>query len=174
MTLREKFKMFFASTGQQGRHLKQDIAQQGFYGNDDGSPRIFRPGEFVTEETIGKYKIPAHLFIHPDSLRNMGAFKFAAERKPIFNVGIIRTIRGLGDILILSIIGKALKKEYGHRVNIWFAVHPGHEVLLENNPHISRVFTSEKELMAAQPDIHINVNDLEFKTGYCPAGVLWK
>ncbi len=148
----------------QGRHLKQDIAQQGFYGDDDGSPRIFKPGEFVTEEIIGKYKIPAHLFIHPDSLRNMGAFKFAAKRKDTFSVGIIRTIKGLGDVLALSVIGKALKEQYPGKVDVWFAVYPGHEVLLKNNPYVDKIFISEKALMEAQPDIHLNVNDLEFRT----------
>lgn len=157
-------KRFLKSIQKPGRNLKQNISQQGFYASDAPSPKIFKPGEFILEEDIKKYKIPSHLFIHPDSLRNTGAFDFAAKKKNIFSVGIIRTVKGLGDILILSVIGKALKEQYPGKVKVWFAVYPGHEALLENNPHIDKVFTSEKELMEARPDVHFNVNDLEFKT----------
>jgi len=147
-----------------GKILRKDITQQGFYGSTESNPRIFKPGEFVEDKDIRKYRIPGHLFVHPDSLRNQGAFDFAAKKKKIFTVGVIRTVRGLGDILILSVIGKALKKQYPGKVKVWFAVHPGHEVLLENNPYIDKVFTSERALMDERPDVHINVNDLEFKT----------
>lgn len=160
----KRIKRFFEVIGKKSRCLKSDISQQGFYGGDSPSPRIFKPGESVSKEDIKKYRIPDHLFIHPDSLRNMGAFKLAAEKKDIFSVGIIRTIKGLGDVLILSVIGKALKEQYPGKVKVWFAVHPGHEVLLENSPYVDKVFTSEEELMKAQPDVHLNVNDLEFKT----------
>lgn len=147
-----------------GKVLRKDITPQGFYGFTESSPRIFKPGEFVENKVIKDYKIPGHLFIHPDSLRNQGAFDFAAKKKKIFTVGIIRTVKGLGDVLILSVIGKALKNQYPGRVKVWFATHPGHEVLLENNPYIDKVFTSEKALMDEHPDVYINVNDLEFKT----------
>lgn len=158
----KKIKRFFEVTQKKSRCLRLNISQQGFYG-EESRIRIFKPGELISGEDIRKYRIPAHLFMHPDSLRNMGAFKFAAEKKDVFSVGIIRTISGLGDVLLLSIIGKALKEQYPGKAKVWFAVHPGHEVLLENNPHIDKVFTSEEELMDAQPDIHFSINDLEFK-----------
>lgn len=157
-------KHFLKSIQKPGRYLKQNITQQGFYGNDEASPKIFKPGEFISEENIKKYKIPGHLFVHPDSLRNTGAFDFAAKKKNIFSVGIIRTVKGLGDVLILSVIGKALKEQYPGRVKVWFAVHPGHEELLKHNPYIDKIFTSKEKLMNEHPDVHINVNDLEFKT----------
>lgn len=56
-----------------GKILRKDISQQGFYGGES-SPRIFKPGEFVENTVIKNYRIPGHLFIHPDSLRNQGAF----------------------------------------------------------------------------------------------------
>lgn len=147
-----------------GKVLRKNISQQGFYGAGAPNVRIFKPGEFVENTIIKDYRIPSHLFVHPDSLRNMGAFDFAAKKKKIFTVGIIRTVEGLGDVLILSVIGKALKNQYPGKVKVWFVVRPGHEVLLENNPYIDKVFTSEKALMDERPDVHINVNDLEFKT----------
>lgn len=153
---------FFRFTKKGGKALKQDIPSQTFYGNL--GPKEFKAGEFISDRDIKEYRIPSHLFIHPDSLRNRGAFDFAAKRKKVFSVGIIRTIKGLGDILILSVIGKALKKQYPGQAKVWFAIRPDHAPLLKYNPYIDKIFKSKEALIAARPDITLNVNDLEFKT----------
>ena len=154
----------FGSHLRKGRMLKPNIPLQTFYSNL--SPRSFLPGTFVDEETIRQYNIPDQFlidFTHPDSLRIRGAFEFARKNKGQFSVGIVRTWSGRGDVLMSSVIAKALKCQYGEDVSVWFVVLPGYESLLLHNPYVDRIFTNERFFEIAKPDITFNVNDLEFR-----------
>lgn len=147
-----------------GRMMRSDIPMQTFYYKL--SPHTFPSGSFVDEETIRKYQIPRKLLVdlvHPDSLRIRGAFDFAYEKKGSFTVGVIRIWNGRGDLLMASVIAKALKYKYGKDVKVWFVTLPGYEELLYHNPYVDMVFKSEEALRKAGPDVTFNVSDLEFK-----------
>lgn len=154
----------FGFHSKKGRMLKTNIPMQTFYSTLQ--PRRFLPGTFLDEETIREYNIPDHFlidFTHPDSLRIRGAFEFARKKKGKFSVAIIRTWNGRGDVLMSSVIAKALKCKYGEDVSVWFVVLPGYEGLLLHNPYIDRIITNEEHLSRVPPDITFNVNDLEFR-----------
>ena len=145
-----------------GKLLRSDISSQQFY-DQWGETKIFKPGQFVSDADIEKFSIPDKYFVHPDSLRILGAFDFAYKKKGRFTVGVIRTARGAGDILIATVLAKALKAEYGKYVSVWFCVLPEYAALLRHNPWIDRVFTSREQLERAKPDVVFNTNDLEFR-----------
>jgi len=116
----------------------------------------------LREEINNKYGIDPDFFFHPDTYRLKDAFKFAAEHRNHFSVCVIREW-GRGDILMASIIAKALKYHYGDKVSVWMRVTKGYEELLKFNPYVERVFTDDREMDRANPDIKFNVNDLEFR-----------
>jgi len=145
-----------------GRFTKPKGANQ-IYRDNSGNLLKIIPGDFVFEEEIERFNIDPKYFIHPDSLLHQGAFEFAYEKKGNFSVAIIRDMNGRGDILMASVIAKALKYQYGKQVKVWFCVKPGYEKILEHNPFIDKVYTSRKTVDHLVPDIKINVNDMEFK-----------
>lgn len=126
-------------------------------------PHRFYPDTYVDVRDIERFKLPMEYFIHPDSLRIRGAFEFAYKEKGRFSVGIIRMMYGRGDVLMASTIAKALKHKYGGDVKVWMAIRSEYSPLLDHNPYVDKVFSSAEKLMAAQPDVHLNVDDLEFK-----------
>lgn len=164
-----------------GRVINPDIGSLIFY--DKGDAVRFRGGSFVPQDIIERWnisdrhfiggkstkyeqalkRIKAEYFVHPDSLRIRGAFDFAHKKKGKFTVGVIRTHYGRGDVLMASVIAKALKHKYKDDVEVWFAVMPQHKAILSHIPYIDRSFTSEKALLDARPDVHVNVNDMEFR-----------
>lgn len=146
----------------QGCLLKPNEPSRTCY-NKNGDPKTFIPGTFVPNDVIRAFRMKSHWFIHPDTLRVAGAFEFAHKKKGKFSVGIIRMMPGRGDILMASVLAKALKYRYGDDVQCWFAVREGYASILENNPFVDRVFSSQEQMMRAVPDININVDDLEFK-----------
>lgn len=146
----------------QGWLLKPNSPSRTCY-NRDGDPKTFEPGTFVPNDVIKKFGMKHHWFIHPDTLRLAGAFEFAHKKKGKFSVGIARMMQGRGDILMASVLAKALKYRYGDDVECWFALKGSYAPILENNPYIDRVFSSYDMMMKALPDININVDDLEFK-----------
>lgn len=144
------------------RKMRKDVPMQCYY-DDFMRPHRFFPDTYVAVEDIERFRIPMEYFIHPDSLRIKGAFDFAHKKKGKFSVGIIRMMYGRGDVLMASTIAKALKHRYGGAVKVWMAIRSEYSPLLDHNPYVDKVFSSEKQLMAAQPDVHLNVDDLEFK-----------
>jgi ADP-heptose:LPS heptosyltransferase len=145
-----------------GKKMREDIPSQ-IYSDRQGRPRKFSPGEFVTEDLIKKYRIDPKYFIHPGSLYNQGAFEFAHEKKGKFSVAIIRDMNGRGDVLMSSVIAKALKYKYGDDVEVWFVVQKGYERILQHNPWVDRVYTDRATMEKAVPDIKLDVNNLEFR-----------
>jgi len=126
-------------------------------------PRIFKPGEYVTLKDIKNFRIPDKYLVNPECMRLKGAFKFAHKHKGTFTVGILRNHRGAGDVIIASVIAKALKFVYKDKAQVWFCVKSEHACLLENNPHIDKVFTDEKEMMKENPDIRVDTNVIDFR-----------
>ena len=144
-----------------GKRMRKDQPPQVCY--HEGEPRTFRPGEFIPDYVIKKYRM-CPSFFHPDTARNEGAFEFAAKHKGKFSVAIIRDMFGRGDVLMASVIAKALKYKYGDRVEVWYCVKPGYERLLEHNPWVDKIYTRRDQMLKDMPDINYNVNDLEFKS----------
>ena len=142
--------------------MKVNIPPQVVYDPRTHEARRFSPGEFVPQYIIDRYKM-AKEFFHPDSARNDGAFEFASKHKGIFSVAIIRDMNGRGDVLMASVIAKALKARYGDKVRVWYCVREGYGRLVENNPWIDRVYTNRQTMLDDSPDINYNVNDLEFR-----------
>jgi GT2 family glycosyltransferase/ADP-heptose:LPS heptosyltransferase len=122
---------------------------------------------------LKKYKIDPEFFYHPDTYRLSDAFKFASEHKGKFSVLIIRDnssyitkaglIGGRGDVMMASVIAKALKYNYGDNVTVYMKVMKGGEQLVQNNPYVDKVFIDMQEAEDMRPDIKFSVNDLEFK-----------
>jgi len=144
-----------------GKYLRRDIVGCTFY--DQGDPVKLEPGQFVTNREISRLNIPSHYFVHPDSLRIQGAFEFAKKKKGKFSVGIIRYRQGRGDVILATVLAKALKSKYGNDVSVWYLVLPEHKELLLHNPYIDRIFTEKSSFKAAKPDIEFSTNDLDFK-----------
>ena len=143
-----------------GKFMKKNVPSQLY---DDGITKLkVMPGEFVPEAMIKRFNMAPGLFVHPDSLLSEGAFEFAAEHKEHFIVTIIRDMNGRGDVLMASVIAKALKYRYGDQVTVQYVVHDGYEDILKYNPYVDKVFTGRGQVK--QADIQINVNDLEFKS----------
>lgn len=146
----------------QGKVMKSDIPSVTCY-DETGNVRRFTPGTFVPNDVIQKFKMRNQWFIHPGTLRIAGAFEFAHKKKGKFSVGITRMLVGRGDILMASVLAKALKYRYGDDVQCWFAIREEYKPILENNPFVDRVYGSKDELAKAKPDVSLNVDDLEFK-----------
>lgn len=142
--------------------LRDDAPIQGWTGPKGNTINV-KPGERIPNWVLKRYRIPNKL-IHPDSLRNQGAFEFAAKKKDQFSVGIERSMNGIGDLLMASVIAKALKYRYGNKVIVYYVVQnrPSYERILQYNPWIDKVFISRIQLDEAKVDIRYNVNDLEF------------
>lgn len=146
----------------EGKVLRKDITSQTFY-DENMDAHVVRPGQFVSHEMIRRLHIPDRYFVHPDSMRTRGAFDFAAKKKGKFSILIIRDYFGRGDVLLASVIAKALKHKYGKNVSVWYVVKPEYRDLLLYNPWIDKVFVSREKGLDAKPDINISVNDLEFR-----------
>jgi len=144
-----------------GPMLAPHVGGQTWYDEFNNPVRVL-PGEPIPTWILEKYNVDERL-IHPDSLRLEGAFEFAAKKKKRFTVGITRDMNGRGDVLLASVIAKALKERYGSDVTVWMAVKEGYEGLLVNNPYINKIYTSETAMHHDGPDIKMNVNDLEFR-----------
>ena len=142
--------------------LKPDYPSRTCY-NAHGDVKIFVSGTFVPNEVIRAFRMKSQWFIHPDTLRLAGAFDFAYKKKGKFSVGICKVAHGRGDILLASVLAKALKYKYGNDVQCWFALKEEYMPILENNPFIDRMFGSREAMYKALPDVNINVDDLEFK-----------
>lgn len=145
-----------------GKKMREDIPSQ-LYKDKGRNIMTFKPGQFVTDELIKRFNINPKYFVHPDSLLNRGAFEFAHKKKGKFSVGIIRDMNGRGDVLMASVIAKALKYRYGDDVEMWFVVQKGYERILQHNPYVDRIFTDRSLMEKAVPDIKFNVNNLEFR-----------
>lgn len=144
-----------------GLKLRSDAPIQAFdVGN--GSVIEVQPGELIPPEVLKKYRIDQSL-LHPDSLRNKHSFEFAHKHKKQFSVGIIRDMNGKGDVILASVIAKALKYQYGDDVIIYYCVKPGYERILQHNPWVDKIVTDREELRALEPDIKYQVNDLELR-----------
>lgn len=141
--------------------LAENVPAQGWF-DDMGNVTTIKPGEIIPEWVLNKYCIDKNL-IHPASLRLMNAFEFASKHKGMFSVAITRDMNGRGDVLIASVIAKALKYMYGEHVMVYFCVQHGYERILEGNPWVDKIFTNEGLMFAEKPDIKLNVNDMEFR-----------
>jgi len=150
--------------GLKGRIMRGDVPSQIFRDMQRGVLHRLKPGDFVPEELIKRFNIDPRLFVHPDSMRVRGAFEFAHKNKGKFSVAIIRDMNGRGDVLMASVIAKALKQRYEGDVSVWFCVQAGYQDILQGNPYVDRVYTDRKFMMKQQPDVHVNVNDMEFRT----------
>jgi len=144
-----------------GRRMRSNIPSQ-LYSKGNVTMK-FKPGQFVSDELIKRFNIDPKYFIHPDSIMARGSFDFAHKKKGKFSVGIIRDMNGRGDVLMASVIAKALKYKYGEDVEVWFAVKKGYERILKHNPYVDRVYTGQEAMLKAVPDIKIDVNNLEFR-----------
>ena len=145
-----------------GKKMKENIPSQ-IYSDKQNRPRKFMPGEFVPDDLIKKYRIDPKYFVHPGSLYNDGAFDFAHKKKGKFSVAITRDMNGRGDVLMSSVIAKALKYNYGDDVEVWFVVQKGYERILQHNPWVDRIYTDRTTMEKAVPDIKLDVNNLEFR-----------
>ena len=146
-----------------GRIIRSDMPIQVYY-DSWGEPVKIHPGDFVYDDVARRLGIDEKYFIHPDSLRIRGAFDFAHRKKGKFIVCIIRDMNGKGDVIMASVIAKALKYKYGEDVKVWFVVKMGYEEILRHCPFVDIVFTSKEEAEASKPDVTFGVNDLEFRT----------
>lgn len=144
-----------------GLKLRDDAPAQAF-DTGDGNIVEVNPGELIPAEVLKKYRIDQAL-LHPDSLRNKHSFEFAHKHKEKFSVGIIRDMNGRGDVLMASVIAKALKFKYGDDVTVYYCVQETYGRILQGNPWIDGVFISREQFNAMSPDIKYNVNNLEFK-----------
>lgn len=144
-----------------GKFMKKSIPNQ-TYRDRFGAMR-FKPGQFVPQHLIERFNIDQRYFIHPDSIGAKESFEFAHEKKGKFSVGIIRDMNGRGDVLMASVIAKALKYKYHDDVTVYYTVQNGYQDILNDNPYIDRVYT-DKSAMLQKVDIVLNVNDLEFRT----------
>jgi len=144
-----------------GPRLRDDVGGQTWY-DEFHNPVNVKPGAPIPSWVIEKHNVSPEL-IHPDSLRLEGAFDFAARHKGHFTVAITRDMNGRGDVLMAAVIAKALKDKYGDAVAVWMAVKPGHERLLQGNPWVEKIYSSESQMHLENPDVKMNVNDLEFR-----------
>jgi len=158
-----KPKSFRGMPGRTGQFLRRDIPKQ-IYQDKDGKMSLM-PGQFVTDDIIKRYNINPQYFVHPETMRLQGSFAFAHKHKGKFSVGIIRDMNGRGDVLMASVICKALKYQYGNAVTTKMCVKPGYESILFGNDYVDHIYT-DRDLMDKEGegvDIKLNVNDLEFK-----------
>jgi ADP-heptose:LPS heptosyltransferase len=144
-----------------GKFMRKNVANQ-TYRDRHGAVHL-KPGQFVPQHVIDRFNIDQRYFVHPGSIGAKKSFEFAHEKKGKFSVGIIRDMNGRGDVLMASVIAKALKYKYMNDVTVYYTVQNGYQDILKGNPYIDQVFTDRKA-MQDKSDISINVNDLEFKT----------
>ena len=144
-----------------GPRLRDDVCGQTWY-DEFHNPISVKPGATIPNWVVDNCQVLPEL-IHPDSLRLEGAFEFAARSKSHFTVAITRDMNGRGDVLMASVIAKALKDKYDTAVSVWMAVKPGHERLLQGNLWVDKIYSSEPQMHLDGPDIKMNVNDLEFR-----------
>jgi len=146
---------------QPGKYLRKNIPSQRY--NDKFGSIQLHPGQFVPQDLIDRFNIDQRYFVHPDSIGAKRSFEFAHKHKGQFSVAIIRDMNGRGDVLMASVIGKALKYKYQDDVTVIYCVQSGYEDILKGNPYIDKVVSSKEELQKQNPDITLNVNDLEFR-----------
>jgi len=158
-----KLKFFKGMPGHGGKFLKESTPKRWIMRDHIGKV-VLTSGQFVSDEIIKRFHLNPGHFIHPDSLRTQGSFEFAHEKKGKFSVAITRDMNGRGDVLMASVICKALKYQYGDNVTTMMCVKPGYEDILLHNSYVDQVFTDRDLLLNEKPDITINVNDMEFKT----------
>jgi len=94
--------------------------------------------------------------------------KLLKRRQPV-SVKVIRRMGGYGDILFTTVVAKALKRKYGDRVKVFYAVPERFREVLENNTNIDRLCDYDKVA-----DLSVDLTDLEFRVELQEMGAIGK
>lgn len=149
------------------------LAYPEFWENRESILKQIEDKSLSPDDILSKYRVDPAYFHHPDTYRLKDAFAYAHKKLGKFSVLIIRdnasyvtaagVIGGLGDVILASVIAKALKYNYGDSVRVMMKVMPKGKELMEHCPYVDDVYCDALIAEAQKPDITFCVNNLEFK-----------